>query len=293
MTPILKEQVVEEQVVEAKPQMSNLTKRILTALVGVPVVAVLTWLGGWWFVGLIAVLVVGAQYEFYKMSTPRLSLHHVLGGMGIGALIVVQQYVDVNLLPAMVLLSIGLIAWDTFDVKIEAAWTKLAWMITGLIYPAWLFGQFVHLRNDWTHILSNQQALWLIVGLLLIVWTTDSLAYFTGRAIGKTPLAPAISPKKTWEGTIGGFVGAVVVAIILKLTVLDFFSWQDAMVCAVIGGAGGQIGDLAESRLKRLCGVKDSGNILPGHGGILDRIDGLILVVPLYYLYLAQFGAFL
>lgn len=273
--------------------MSNLTQRILTALIGIPIVGVLTYLGGWWFVGLVVLIACGAQYEFYRMARPQLSRRHVVGGLLVGVLVVVQQYADVDLAPLMVLLLIGILAWDTFDRQMEAGWAKLTWMIAGLLYPVWLFGQIVNLRNDWTHILTREENLWLIVGLLLIVWTTDSLAYFTGKAIGKTPLAPAISPKKTWEGTLGGFTGALVMAVVLKLTVLGFFSWQDALVCAVIGGAGGQIGDLVESRLKRLYDIKDSGNILPGHGGLLDRIDGLILVIPLYYLYLSRFGGFI
>lgn len=266
--------------------MSNLTKRILTALVGIPIVAFLTYQGGWFFIGLVVVLAAGAQYEFYRLLSPKMGWHHVFIGLALGVGLVLYHQLDFKYSLLALVALIVLIVWDTFDVESDESWSQLAWTIAGLLYPVWLFSHAIGLRLDWADLLTQQQSFWLIVGLLGIVWVTDSLAYFTGRAIGKTPLAPAISPKKTWEGTIGGFLGAVAVAVILKLTVLDFLSWQDALVCAAIGGIGGQIGDLAESRLKRIFGVKDSGNILPGHGGILDRIDGLILVIPLYYVYL-------
>ena len=273
--------------------MSNLAKRILTALVGIPVVAVLTYLGGWWFVGMTAMLIAGAQYEFYVMLSPRPTWRHIGIGILLGALIVCFQYLALSLQPVVLLILIGLIVYDTFNTSLKESWTNLAWMTAGVLYPAWFFSYAINLRLGWDDLLTQQESFQLLVGLLGIVWATDSLAYFTGRAFGKTPLAPSISPKKTWEGTMGGFFGAVAVAVLLKLYVLPFLSWQDALVCAVIGGIGGQIGDLVESRLKRICGVKDSGTILPGHGGILDRIDGLILVMPLYYLYLLHFGAFI
>ncbi|MFK7845876.1 MAG: phosphatidate cytidylyltransferase [Rhodothermales bacterium] len=272
--------------------MSNLTKRLLTALIGIPIVAVLTYLGDWWFVVLVAALVLDSQVEFYNMVSPRVSGRHLVTGLALGIVIVLKQYTGLDFLPIVLLLLIGLLVLDTFDTASEKNFNGFAWMATGVVYPALLFSFAINLRHGWGDALTHHEGFLLIVGLLLIVWATDSMAYFTGRAIGKTPLAPAISPKKTWEGTIGGFFGAVLVAILLKLYMLPFLSWQDAIICALIGGIGGQIGDLVESRLKRIYGVKDSGKILPGHGGVLDRIDGLVLVIPLYYLYLAHFAAF-
>ena len=272
--------------------MSNLAKRLLTAFIGIPIVAVLTYLGGWWFVGMVGLLMAGAQFEFYRMLSPRITWWHAGVGILLGALVVLHQYLSLNLQPLVLLILITLIVFDTFKTSLQESWSNLAWMVAGVLYPAWLFSFAVNLRLGWGDALTQLECVQLIVGLLVIVWATDSLAYFTGRTIGKTPFAPKISPKKTWEGTIGGFLGAVAAAVLLKLFVLAFLSWQDALVCAAIGGIGGQIGDLAESRLKRIFGVKDSGTILPGHGGILDRIDGLILVMPLYYLYLQYFGAF-
>ncbi|HMB91293.1 MAG TPA: phosphatidate cytidylyltransferase, partial [Rhodothermales bacterium] len=115
-------------------------------------------------------------------------------------------------------------------------------------------------------------------------------AYYTGKSIGKTPLAPSISPKKTWEGAIGGGIGAVLAAVVLKLTLLGFLAWPHVIVMALICGVVSQVGDLMESRIKRSVGAKDSGTLLPGHGGMLDRFDAMILAVPLVFLYL-RYGA--
>ena len=274
------------------PPMSNLTQRLLTALIGIPIVVAAIYYGGYWLLGLVILLVIAAQYEFYAMLAPTLSKRHMLGGILLGAMIVQAQFTGIDLTPLMVVGFVAMIVFEVLDTSKEEGWTRLAWVMLGLIYPAALFSYVIKLRHGWDGALNDVEAFSLLMGLLVIVWATDSMAYFTGRAIGKTPLAPAISPKKTWEGTIGGVVGAVLVAILLKVLILPVLSWQDVFVCAILGGVIGQIGDLVESRLKRTFGVKDSGKILPGHGGVLDRIDGLILVIPLYYLYLSYFGSF-
>jgi len=128
----------------------------------------------------------------------------------------------------------------------------------------------------------------LLLFALVLTWAADTFAYFVGRAVGKHPLAPHISPKKTWEGSIGGMIGSLLVAyafsFFLKIPLPHLFAM------AVLGNIAGQMGDLFESACKRSAGVKDSGGLLPGHGGILDRIDALILCIPViwYYLVLAN-----
>jgi phosphatidate cytidylyltransferase len=123
----------------------------------------------------------------------------------------------------------------------------------------------------------------LLLFALVITWAGDTVAYFVGRAIGKHPLAPALSPKKTWEGAAGGFAGSLLVGY-------SFSWWLHAsaphlLVMAGVGNVAGQVGDLLESAYKRSAGVKDSGALLPGHGGILDRIDALILAIPAVWYY--------
>jgi phosphatidate cytidylyltransferase len=123
----------------------------------------------------------------------------------------------------------------------------------------------------------------LLLFALVITWVGDTVAYFVGRAIGKHPMAPHLSPKKTWEGAVGSFAGSLLVALV-------FTRWLSAplphlLAMAAAGNIAGQVGDLLESAYKRSAGVKDSGGLLPGHGGVLDRIDALILAIPVVWYY--------
>ncbi len=118
----------------------------------------------------------------------------------------------------------------------------------------------------------------------LLIWTNDTMAYLTGRALGRTPFFPRISPKKTWEGTIGGVVFTVALAALIGPK-LGGWSQQGWIVAALIVGVFGTLGDLAESMLKRSVGVKDSGSIMPGHGGFLDRFDSFIFAMPLIWVF--------
>jgi phosphatidate cytidylyltransferase len=129
----------------------------------------------------------------------------------------------------------------------------------------------------------GKQGPFLLLFALTIIWAGDTVAYFVGRAIGKHPLAPHLSPKKTWEGTIASFVGSLLVGAM-------FVRWLSAplphlLAMAGAGNVAGQAGDLLESAYKRSAGVKDSGGLLPGHGGVLDRIDALILAIPVVWYY--------
>lgn len=134
--------------------------------------------------------------------------------------------------------------------------------------------------------LARAESLWMMLYALLIVWVTDSGAYLIGRKIGKNKLAPHISPNKTWEGSIGGSLSAVVIvgAYLYFVQAACPYSFSTMLLWTLVFSVGGQLGDLIESAFKRHYGVKDSGKILPGHGGILDRFDSLLFVLPLMHL---------
>jgi len=123
----------------------------------------------------------------------------------------------------------------------------------------------------------------LLLFALVITWVGDSAAYFAGRSIGKHPLAPHLSPKKTWEGTLASFIGSLAVALAFALFMA--VPLPHLLGMAAVGNVGGQVGDLLESAYKRSAGIKDSGSLLPGHGGVLDRIDALILAIPVVWYY--------
>jgi phosphatidate cytidylyltransferase len=123
----------------------------------------------------------------------------------------------------------------------------------------------------------------LLLFALVITWVGESAAYFVGRSIGKHALAPHLSPKKTWEGTVASFLGSLIVALIFARFMTVPVAHLLGM--AAVGNVAGQVGDLLESAYKRSAGIKDSGSILPGHGGVLDRIDALILAIPVVWYY--------
>ncbi|MGC1515541.1 MAG: phosphatidate cytidylyltransferase, partial [Maribacter sp.] len=129
----------------------------------------------------------------------------------------------------------------------------------------------------------------LIMGIFILIWVNDSFAYLVGKSIGKTKLFPSVSPKKTVEGTLGGFIFALGAAYLIA-TQEQLISPIQWMILATVIVVAGSLGDLVESKLKRLAGVKDSGAILPGHGGMLDRLDSLVFAAPFAYLTLNIFS---
>jgi phosphatidate cytidylyltransferase len=125
-----------------------------------------------------------------------------------------------------------------------------------------------------------------VMSVFASIWMCDSVAYFAGRGFGKHKLFERVSPKKTWEGAIAGFIGAVGAFLIARSIALPYMSFTSALICGCIVGVCGQLGDLIESLMKRDAGVKDSSSLIPGHGGVLDRFDSLIVVSPLIFFYL-------
>ncbi len=169
---------------------------------------------------------------------------------------------------------------------------NLGYTLLGLIYLSFPFGLMISLRLHSPSFLpgSGTAALpgyAIPLSLILAIWINDTMAYIVGSLIGKTKFFPSISPKKTWEGTLGGIILTMAVAALFS-----YFSKSHPVSWIAIGGIAaiaGTIGDLLESKLKRLAGVKDSGNIMPGHGGFLDRFDSMVLAIPFVWVYVVYF----
>ena len=159
---------------------------------------------------------------------------------------------------------------------------RLGWIVLGLIYLPFLFGHLIPLR------LLTDGREWIFLTLIAIM-SCDTCAYFVGSKIGKRKLYPAVSPNKSVEGALGGLGGAVIGVLLSKVCFLPIIGFFDAVLIGLILGGMGQLGDLFESLLKRACQVKDSGNMIPGHGGILDRLDSLLFAFPIIY-YIARYG---
>jgi phosphatidate cytidylyltransferase len=257
---------------------SNNLRRIVTALIAAPVFLGAAYLGGWVFGAIIALIGLAGQRELYDMArragaVPRDGLGMVLGGLVIAAL------VDPSLwgLPAVGLVAIIVVA--PFVVQQETFLLSLMVTLAGVLYPTGLLGGLVLLRG-------GTSGLTLVVLTVLLVWATDTCAYYTGRGLGTHPLAPNISPNKTWEGTLGGIGGAALVAVGAAFLVPEVLGWGHLAVLVGIAGAVGQVGDLVESQLKRSIDMDEASTLLPGHGGVLDRFDAMAVVAPLVYLYL-------
>jgi phosphatidate cytidylyltransferase len=252
---------------------SGLTVRALSAIAMMPAALGLVLLGGWPFACLVGAAVVLMAIEWRQLTIARFG---GIGG-GLAATTATGLGLLVLVLTALGLPSEALIALITGAlVAALIAWRLGAspvWIGLGAAYLAVPALALVWLRG------LPQIGMQLVIWLLAVVWTTDILAYLVGRRVGGPRLAPSISPGKTWSGLCGGVLGAALAGSITAGAIGS----ERLLQAAGLGGLMAivsQIGDLIESSLKRRAGVKDSGTLIPGHGGVLDRLDGLVLAAP-------------
>ncbi len=265
-----------------------LKKRVITGLWGIPLLVAAVWFARPipWFTVLVTIWGLLAAYEFYKIVGIK-AAPIIWFGLIWTALFIISPYCPYGqtlplLLTSAVVLSL---LWLLLSPKKEGAFLGWGWTMAGILYIGWLLSHLVALRG--IVLPGTEEAGRNLVFLALFAtFGSDTAAYFAGRALGKHKLAPSISPGKTWEGTIAGLLGAVIISLLFTL------SWPlglpigygTAVVLGLVISVFGQLGDLVESLLKRNMGVKDSGRLLPGHGGALDRIDSVVFAgVVLYY----------
>ena len=280
--------------------MSNFLRRTLTAVWIVVFV-----LGGFllhpvsfFLTGLI--IVAGIQYEYFAMikSTgvqPQIACGMIAGiTLYIVSTLVAAGTISEKYFLILIPLSLIIIVTELFR-KVEKPFDSLAHTFFAVIYIAVPFSLFpfsAFSRTGLDSLLAHEGIVFspgVIIGFFLILWANDTGAYLTGVSIGRRRLMERISPKKSWEGFFGGLVLAVFGAWLLGdwFGVIGKSEW---MIAAVIISVTGTFGDLIESMLKRNIGVKDSGSIMPGHGGFLDRFDSAVLSFPLVYLFISLFG---
>ena len=278
-----------------------LKQRVTTAAVGVPLLVFAIWFGIPWFTILIAAAALGGTYEFYRMANfDRREPLLYLGLLWALALVLSPHYLhgSPDVLP-MVITATTLISliWLLCRPSREKTFRNWAWTIAGVLYVGWMLSYWLNLRGlgDGSEYGRN----WVYLAMLT-TFANDTGAFFIGRARGRHKMAPAISPSKTWEGAIGGLtcaiLGAIVTAMILNLISLKLgapfvFKYWQIVLLGFLVSLFAQLGDLVESLLKRNMGVKESGNLLPGHGGILDRFDSLIFVGAVIYYYVLSINA--
>jgi phosphatidate cytidylyltransferase len=280
----------------------NLRQRVLTAAVLIPLVLAVAWLGGWVaFVAAALVLAVGT-WEMRALCAhrgwhPPLLLSAALGV----SFLLAAELPGARLLVLEIGISalvVGSFVWLTLA-RPPVERTLVEWALTLAItfYLGWGL-MFALLLRGTQGGLATRGCWWLLL-LLLGVWANDSAAFLVGHAVGRHPLAPRVSPHKTWEGAVGGLVAtvaAVLIVVFVANTVLPPalrlpLPWYEAPLLGALIVVAGVLGDLAKSLVKRAVGVKDSGAILPGHGGMLDRIDSMLFAGYVVYFYALFLGA--
>ena len=283
--------------------MNDLSKRLLVALIGIPISIYLVLTGGIPFTSVIAILSSITLWEFYKLNIKKSVFPHVKFGITVNIIIIIGIYYSITypllisnfvvvifVLCLIALIGLSLSLWS----KNPNPMMNFAVTISGLLYVTFSFSFVILLREFFasetqsnSHINSHTSAL-ILLCTIFSIWICDSAAYFVGKSIGKNKLFPSVSPKKTWEGSIGGFAGAILSMIGFSYIpfLLSAFPITHSIAIGVIVGIVGQIGDLAESKLKRDADVKDSSSLLPGHGGALDRFDSILFVIPTVFIYL-------
>lgn len=256
-------------------------KRVLTALVLIPVVLALVWWAPRWlfFLGLLlfAFLTLWEYLELAgRMSVPPPHWPVYLVSLGVW---VVVAYEPGQLLAAVIAgsLILFLLAVNSQVILAEILPVSAA-SVFGILYVVVPFALLLDLR-------ARPGGARLVLYLLLLVWVGDTAAYYVGRAVGRHKLAPTVSPGKTVEGTAAGLVATVAVGFWLFRSWFGVFAPLHALLLPIAVNAAGQFGDLAESALKRGAGVKDSSSLLPGHGGLLDRLDSLLFATPALWYY--------
>ncbi len=259
-----------------------LKQRLRSTAVAFPITIAAFWFGEPWFTGLIIVLAVLSSLELYRLTLPERGrkLTSVVGALCAVTLIFARHIEDRYVLSLVITLIVALpMIFCLFRRQPQGNLLSWAWIVSGAFYIGWLFGYWIDIRA-----LPEGRSLALVVVLATICY--DSAAYFVGIAWGKTHLAPSLSPKKTWEGAVGGMLGAVAACLILKvLLTLSLGVWTLALMGIIIS-VFAQLGDLVVSLFKRNAGVKDAGSLMPGHGGVLDRIGSTIFtaVAAFYFL---------
>lgn len=263
-----------------------LLPRILTAVIGVPVVLAAIHFGGIVYMAFVGCVILLCLYEYSLVLTLGKKPVHTPSLLFFGLIMAtvavlgrtpLATELPDNLYPFSISVVIfGVLLLEVLTPK--RSWERVCNTFTGVFMIPWALVHLINLRDIPTY------GEYLTLFMIVTVWVSDTGAYFSGRFFGRHKLNPEVSPKKTWEGAVGGTLLAVGAAALMHhLFLSTAFSLQKALWLGLLVAIVGQVSDLAESVLKRSAGVKDSSNLLPGHGGFLDRFDSYLLLAPLFY----------
>lgn len=264
--------------------------RVLTAVVAIPIVLAVLWLGGWWAFAIAALVAALCIYELHTMMLHEGYRPIILVSFGFSLLFLVAAMLPQQRLP---LLEIGislalLISLPVlfFRKKLDGAMIDWSLTLAIAIYLGWPMSFLLVLRG---YQVGLGNGLWWLLLVFLGVWGFDTGAFFAGHFFGRHKLAPRISPGKTWEGVFGGLIFSIAAAVLFTTLPMGV-PWYLALLLGLLIGVAATLGDLAESLIKRQTHVKDSGQFMPGHGGMLDRIDSILFAVLVVYIFAQLLG---
>ncbi len=263
-------------------------QRLLIGFLGAPLILLSAWFGGIWFLLAVSIIAAFSVYELLKMVhyPPRVLTILALFMTPLSLLAMYYKKLDlviVILLLTAVFTNISLLFYK------KSEYLKTSFVgIGSILYPGLCLGTMILLRNmQLDGAAAGESGRNIVLTLILGVFSTDIAAYYTGKYLGRHPLFPSVSPKKTYEGSLGGILFCSITMIILwRIGFVSAFGPFDYLSVAIFAGVFGQMGDLVESKIKREIGVKDSSSILLEHGGFLDRFDSLSVAAPLYWTYI-------
>jgi len=273
--------------------MSNLEQRLLTAVIVIPILLFLFWLGGLWVFFLIELVILLGMIEFSRMlQAKEIPVQRELSTAAALLLGVCAYFGKFDLMVLTLTLSaIVILAAQLSGKNLKKAIYATSGSMLGVIYVGLLMSHAILLRN-WEGRAGRVDAgLFFIIFLIAVTFLNDAGAFFIGRKWGTHKMTPVISPKKSWEGVGGAFVfgvaGAVAVKLIFDRWIIDVgLPWAHCIILGAVLVGVAILGDLVESLFKRDAGIKDAGAIVPGHGGLLDRLDALVFTLPVCFYYL-------
>jgi phosphatidate cytidylyltransferase len=273
----------------------SLPWRIGSAVVFLPILYLLVRRGGLFFFAFVALLIVLGLWEFFGlMAAQGLRPYRALGlGAGVAVAWFVYAGLPTHANLFLTAFLLGVMALELLRPRAQGV-GPMSVTLFGVLYVGWLSAHLLYLRELPTELgLPYGDGASLVFLALVPTWACDTAAYAVGMAFGRRRLLPAVSPKKSVEGSLAGLAAAVAAVLGARAWFVPFLSLADALVLGAAIGVFGQVGDLAESLLKRSSRAKNSGEVIPGHGGVLDRFDSLLFTAPLvfYYLKLVVFGA--
>jgi phosphatidate cytidylyltransferase len=270
-----------------------LNKRVGSALIGIPLIIFILYTGGIFLILATLVLAALGLNEFYQLAEAKgANPYKILGLFGGLSLLIItylyskQPILDFNPYLGIISILYLLLLSNIFFNKNNSSIIDTAVTILGVLYVCGLLIYLILIYNfDLAGVQIGRKLIWLPI---LATWMTDTSAYFTGLNFGKNKLAPQISPKKTIEGALGGIIGSIIIVLIYGSYLA--INIKERILLGVLLSIASQLGDLVESSFKRDAQIKDSGDIIPGHGGILDRFDSLLFTLPLTYYYFYFFA---